>query len=123
MKTRTPKLSPAQIAYATAKALVETLRAECDAEFAKAGLVYTREMSEDAFDVVSNAREDIEERLGYWQAKTALHNAEQAMIAWAQSVVKQNHPRDYDRVAKAFDAPLTLALHHKLVDLCFKLGA
>lgn len=124
MKTRKTRLSPAQQTYATAKALVDTLRAECDAEFERLGLSYADGMSEEECDRVSDAREDVEARLGYWRATTALHNAEQAMIAWADTVIQRNHPRDYHRVSVAFrNAPPTLEWHRKLVDYCFRLAA
>ena len=81
--TKSPELHATQNAYAMARALCEAAIDAAKAECIARGLVIVEGMTDDAWETMSNAIDDVEVACGMWDLQTAKVEAERAMILWS----------------------------------------
>jgi hypothetical protein len=84
MKTsKTRKFSPVQLAWMTARAMVDAKVEEYNAAKTARGLNDRRDMTDEECDAITLGQEALKDELGYYAAKEVLSKAEDALIEWS----------------------------------------
>jgi hypothetical protein len=125
MKIKGREFAAAQVAYIASRAAFEVI----EAKYQKALLSVkplTRGDSEEEMDAHFAVVDGIQERLGYWQARERLIDAEIALIAWARGVIASD-PKTAARmvdVERVFTQGVRFpAIRTKLISTCMRLAA
>lgn len=124
-------LSPAQQAYAKAKALYETLEAKATAEIQASGchshiMAAIKADNRDEALRLTVQEEAIREKLRVYQARNAMLEAENLLIEWVQQKLRSD-PKVASRmgeVAQLFaNYQRHPAIREKMIDLAMRLAA
>jgi hypothetical protein len=116
------KMSQAQLNYARARALYETIKIKVEAE--------KKLIPESDLTIADNwiPYSDIETKYDYWKVFDTKIKAERELIEWAKIILKTHKPADFIRIKVVFDKwdaneIYSEDLRQQFIDLCFKLDA
>lgn len=89
---RKSRLSAEQIAVCEARAIFETVKADCVAEDIRRGLTYPEGMTLEEETAMDLAAHEIRVERGYYLARQAVIAAEKAVVAWCIEHAKRYSP-------------------------------
>ncbi len=121
--SKTSTLSPVQLAWMAARALVDVKAAEYQAEKNARGLNDRKEMTEAECDAVTLAQEELADELGYYAAKDVLRAAEDALLAWSFAHALAFRPSAKAEIDTLRANAWKPAVRVKLIDIASRLAA
>jgi hypothetical protein len=121
---RKSRLSAEQIAVCEARALFETVKADCIAEDIRRGITYPEGMTLEQETAMDLAAHEIRVERGYYLARRAVVEAERAVVAWCIEHARRYSPAHAALLADVQERAERSAVYGpKLVELAMRLAA